>query len=525
MSSRSQARPRRLLAAARPLPAFLIAVLTLLSLTAAGALTPLATAGPDASSGTSSRVGGRFTDCFWHNGAYGAHDINTAYPDADATYWGATFNRPAGSTLTLEGEFPHSRYFSLISYDLLGAAVDGLADYQIDPNSGATNPFRAGEHRDATDRAFTVNVVDKQNPGFTLNHHSTEAPRNVLYTKSNTAASNLPVVGGLIPEILLTRVYVPDAGLPLTGGVPLPQPKLVLKDGTVLTGQAACQALHSEDDRTATNLATGSLNLNLNTYRALRYPDKLNAPCNVLPGIAESLIAPGCPTIYTAPSALVQVPRQVPDTFPATYPAQWRSQYDRRYLLQLYTGDNAPGAESNPTRSGGGGFFPNVDNNYIRTALNRKFGKVVVLQGKLPTTPITFHGDNIMGSGQVRYTSFCMNESVYTTAVMDCAYDEQIPTDKDGNYTIVISRAEDRPADANAQHGVGWIEWSPRGDGDQDPDFGWLQIRHMLPDPDFANAVQNTRTPGDESTVMGPYLPSVTYFADGAAFDSWHSTN
>jgi hypothetical protein len=40
----------------------------------------------------------------------------------------------------------------------------------------------------------------------------------------------------------------------------------------------------------------------------------------------------------------------------------------------------------------------------------------------------------------------------------------QMPLDKDGNYTIVYSRKEDRPANATAENGVAWIEWSPRGE-------------------------------------------------------------
>ena len=91
------------------------------------------------------------------------------------------------------------------------------------------------------------------------------------------------------------------------------------------------------------------------------------------------------------------------------------------------------------------------------------------MKGKLPTTPATFDGDPSMGEGQVRYVSFCMNESVKTTRVMDCAYDEQIPTDDNGYYTIVIRRTEDRPKNAREQCGVAWIEWGPAGDGFEVP--------------------------------------------------------
>ena len=42
------------------------------------------------------------------------------------------------------------------------------------------------------------------------------------------------------------------------------------------------------------------------------------------------------------------------------------------------------GAETSPLKEGGGGFFPNIDNNYERDLLSRTFGKVVVAKGKLP---------------------------------------------------------------------------------------------------------------------------------------------
>ncbi len=145
---------------------------------------------------------------------------------------------------------------------------------------------------------------------------------------------------------------------------------------------------------------------------------------------------------------------------------------------------------------------------------------MAVIQGKLPTTPATFNHDAVMGTGQARYVSFCMNESAYSTKVMDCVYDEEVPVDKDGNYTIVTSYAKDKPKTATTKYGVSWIEWSPTGDGYQDPDFGWFQIRNMLPDVGFNNAVQNTLVPGDEVTAMGDYLPNVQYMSE-KQFDKW----
>jgi hypothetical protein len=325
---------------------------------------------------------------------------------------------------------------------------------------------------------------------------------------------------------MLYRVYVPDAARDLAGDTPLPEPKLTLADGTVLTGQAACDAMDSESkdykvikgDPDVTRLPDPSaLLLDDVRYSALRYPDALE------PGQQVKVFPP--PGLPGAP--LYQVGREVadPDSFPAIYnpsaerSVEWRAQYNRRYLLQLWTGDDAPGAETEPDRVGGG-FFPNIHNNYVRAALHRTFGKVAVIRGKLATSPTTASGDKRMGEGQVRYSSFCMNESVKTTRVMDCVYDEEVPTDEDGFYTIVVSRAEDRPHNAKSQCGNAWIEWSPNGDGFADRDFGWFQIRNMIPDVEFNQAVQNTQVPGDEVEAMGDYLPNVEYYDDADAFEA-----
>ena len=75
-------------------------------------------------------------------------------------------------------------------------------------------------------------------------------------------------------------------------------------------------------------------------------------------------------------------------TFPATDPPTWYIQGDREALYSMYNG--------NPVSGNGrseGGFYPNLDNQYIRTILNLKHGRVFVLRGKAPTTPKTVNGD------------------------------------------------------------------------------------------------------------------------------------
>lgn len=466
-------------------------------------LAVLALAPSAVTAGKGDMVDGRFSTCFWNYGAFGVNDFNIAYPDAGATYWAAGFRRPPGSKLTLTGRFPHSRYMAIQTYDILGRGVDGLADYQINPVAGSVNPFRPGVSRKARKRTFKVEVIHARNPGFPLQAFNGERRRNAIYTVPDSG----PITethGSETHELdlLMLRVYVPDKGTNLTGGVGLPKPTLILADGTVLRGQALCDAVDSESKALGRTRVPdpGALLISTDSYRAMRYPNLLTAPVNVFGG-------------------LMSVPREVPPGFPAVRNGEWRAQYDRRYLLQLWTGDDAPGAVfPPPARAASGGFFPNVHNAYVRTALNRRFGRIAVFRGKLPSSPKTLKGNRRMGKGQVRYTSFCMNEAPQSTRVTDCAFDEQIPTNRKGLYTIVVSRAADRPATAKFACGKAWIRWSRTGDGDLDRDFGWFQIRNMLPSRSFRHAIQLTSTPGDEKKVLGPYLPKLRYFVNARAF-------
>lgn len=397
--------------------------------------------------------------CFWSRGPHSADPyLNIAYPDANVFYWAASFTVPKGAKLELNGEFPHSRYMSLISYDEAGKPIESAADYLIKPLKGSINPFVYGNKRNSDKRDYSVEVLSKAPDKQHLIGQIGQAQSiNTLHAPQYGAGQ----------QMILYRIYLPDKNKGVDAGVSLPVPKLTLANGKVLVGDATCGELNSKQPL---QLSAAAVSIPPYEYRKLaRQPDK-------------------------------------PDTWPAKNPAEWFIQLDRESLIGMYTGkinDNARRSE--------GGFFPNLDNQYIRTIVNRKYGKIFVIRGKAPTVSKTFNNDPILSQAQLRYWSICSNQSFANTRVNGCLFDEEIPVDEKGYYTVVVSREQDRPRNANSQCGIGWIPMAKDGDGVFDEDVSVVQIRHMLASPSFKNTIANVHTQKDLASVMGEYMPKTGY--------------
>jgi len=400
--------------------------------------------------------------CFWNRGP-GSVDpyLNVSYPsDADTFYWAAVFTVPQGAQLRLEGKFPHSRYISFISYDQDGRSLESVADYLIAPEPGSTNPFLPGADRNATARSYKLDVVDgpvdlQRKTGF----YEEGAQQSSIHAPKYGAGQ----------QVIFYRNYLRDHGTDETGGVGLPEPVLKLADGTELRGAAACPALKSRQPLQITPEAIG---VPMEKYNELK--------------AAAAKISP---------------------TFPATNPPIWHQQLDREAFYGIYTGQ--PPREG--ARKSEGGFYANLDNQHLRAIINRKLGNVVVLRGKIPATPHTAGGDAKMGSGDLRFWSLCSTQGIANSRVTACLVDEQVPVGPDGFYTIVVSRAEDRPRNAFPQCGVAWLPMADDGDGSGDADVTYLQIRNMLSAKTFTHSIQAVGRPGDEAKDMGDYFPRAKY--------------
>lgn len=386
--------------------------------------------------------------------------LNAFYPDEAANYWVAIVPIPPGGHLELDGRYPHARYMSFHTYTPLTQAIDALADAEIAPDAGSSNPFVAGADRTGEPRDYTVTVTNERVPA------GGRAP-NTLYTENadGSKSSRATQLAGI--EF---RVYQPDIGLDITGGAGLPDITLVAADG----------------DRQVISRCPGA-------------------------GLPD----PG----YTPALAQASVPAPLPEAGLLGHAQpRWRK-YTNIVTMQASLGAGGqaaagpagdPLAAETDARLPSGGSGENTHNKYIYATFSREFGEVLVLRGKLPTTPRTRDGQPTMEAAQLRYWSLCTNAQ--ETSAYACVTDDQVAVDERGEYAIAVSAGNARPRNATEACGVTWM---PAGPVPQSV----LLMRNMLPAPDFEQAIQRV-TPGQERSQMGAYYPLGTYYPSSAAAEA-----
>lgn len=93
--------------------------------------------------------------------------------------------------------------------------------------------------------------------------------------------------------------------------------------------------------------------------------------------------------------------------------------------------------------------------------------------------------------------------------------------DAKGYFTVVVSRAPDRPANATEKCGVAWMEW---GNGDGIPggsaDYGSIINRHTHVNPKFKQSWFAVQKQNGEAQAMGEYLPYAINMRDKARFEA-----
>lgn len=427
--------------------------------------------------------------CFWGEPAGPIDGYNALGIETHVAYWYTKLDLPPGSRVVLRGKFPHARFMSLTSYGSFagqrGAPIAGFSDYEIKPDAGSINPFLPGSRRTATNRSYTLTVSSDVDPGA-----GQRVPNTFYVGRAGETGATQTV------ELVL-RVYRPDRNRDISGDAGLPEPTLVLADGSRFAGTGACAAANVTSS--VYNISLEGIGVPVSTYlQLLNLPRP--GPAGLLPALPThpAVLSPTFVRYFNAPYSIAPF---------------YKGTVLERQIATLPT-DLRPGLYATPA------------NAYVSTYFDRKLGpdpsgrNIVVLRGKGPTHPHTFDRDpvNDFAGKQVRYWSICNYGTTIANPYLapvntDCLFDEQLPLDADGYYTVVVSLPEDRPSNATTRCGVAWMDWSRKGDwvpGGNDRLIN-LTIRQLVADASFAQAFDKILAPGTERQVAAEYLPEATY--------------
>lgn len=158
------------------------------------------------------------------------------------------------------------------------------------------------------------------------------------------------------------------------------------------------------------------------------------------------------------------------------------------------------------------GWYPNGDSVYLRTQPSLAYGPMVVVHARAPSFPLPPPATG-PADPDVRYWSLCQNALV-TTANVGCIADRDMLLQSDGTFTAVISPPANRPATADAAHGINWLDWGSSPDA-------FVVIRQILSRPGFDGDYNKALAQPTKSVkeTLGEWAPLATY-CDKATFDA-----
>jgi hypothetical protein len=377
-------------------------------------------------------------------------------PDPRVTYlFLGTCLAPFGSKLVVEGEFPHCRFFSIqaspplngkeyYAQRVYGTAEVSIADVDIEPLPGNTNPFRVGADRNAPNRRYRVTFDLATGDPTALNDGAHSYP----YRKQSSnrkaamltyqgplgyktiAGTALPTPGDWNLGALWIRIYAPDDQVDALGGVPMPKAWFELPNGQKYFVGSDFTELQRRADLTIANRVVEPVNAGLSGPETGWFKSW---------GISRSILNGVCgANNWSRPDSGARV---------NAVDLGWTG----RGEFQPAPGNIEPHATTNNYAS------------YLGRTLTVPTGYVGVLTGKLPTFPSTRNGEASMVPAQVRYWSICGIDqdpfSPLPATTIHAISDDEVLIDGQRNYVIAYSRASERPTNATAQNGVSWVDW------------------------------------------------------------------
>ena len=431
------------------------------------------------------------------------NQVPRLFPDRGATYFVAKFHLPRDASLTVSGVFPHMRYFSYTLASVQGGVIGTgpfIRDNEIQPDNGSINPFMPGHSRDVHGQTYTLEIVNGKRPPL----KTKEAKRkdNTLYTGHNSYDRQI---------YLAMRNYISDAGYDGTGNVPLVPvesenyglPKIALYlpgKPNPITGEEMIKILRPSKEG---NPAEYQVKQWLGLIDASS--DKTNAPARPAPMFQRFWNID-----YSVTGAFVKNPKERAALFPATDSGGFANNPDTVYMAA-------------PFSLGFGSHEKIADK--IKSIENiESIARIAVVRAKMPTHQSTRHHQRTWTPDtDVRYWSVSTGGTPPSGLGWHSLFDEEVPVDDEGYFTIVMSWPEDRPKNAIKEHGVAWI---PFGDGEGHYVGGrtWINIMYMRytdSNPTWAESPKKIPPPTPENPipqdpfVMKEYYPRARYMTKG----------
>jgi len=441
--------------------------------------------------------------------------------DPHVTYLKMVFLAPLDSQLLVEGDFPYCRF---MDYQILqpfdpeypaSGSVGGpevpIVDVDIEPDPGHANPFRTGANRLNPQRHYHLTFDLKAGNSAELNPELMVSPyyRAPGNTRVGGPFGSSGAYGwsAITPSVLWARYYAPDNPSDPLAGAPLPRAMLRLKTGE--TFWILPDATLAKRRETATWTVPTAM------------------PLDPLDYLGPSL---GWLKVYDLLLVRAEV-RGYSESPPwdDTASLEQKKEDARNSVAALFKRGPWLGTPGNLEAAATLCHY----NSYLSRPFVLEPGKVLVITGKLPTTPNTRGGAAAMTPAEARYWSISryvpwtsitsgFQEQMGEGLCLGSLMDDEVIVDEQNRYIIVYSKPEDRPANARPENGVTWQSLGPTN-------FGSLTIRWMSVWPDhfleahsphsqnipwatgawsqdtYDSSLVGTNQPG----VMGPYHPVI----------------
>lgn len=433
------------------------------------------------------------------------HDIDFnhlygSFPDPHVSYLlSPVLLAPFGSTVHIEGDFPHCRFFNVqvsppfdaheYRFDKWsGKGEVSIVDADVVPKPGNQNPFLPNADRTVTNRAYeivyemAIGNPSKVDPTHKPPYRGNGAKRYGSAIQYQGPWAQDPKRGhnrGVwdFGDIWM-RYYAIDKDQDVYAGVGMPKIYYQLKTGEKFFIEAEFDGMIKASETTMAQRVKGDADPASYNGPTVGWDKQFGIFLQISTGLSHALY------------------REKPE--------------HKEYIRQLDKGVNGRG-ENMPAPAC---YEPHATTcayaAILTSGTSIKKGKVFVITGKLPTFPDTRNGEKIFKPAECRYWSITSYDAEFPfseikgleqTSVMD----DELILDKDRNYIIVYSRPEDRPANATKENGVTWVNWGTTCT--QSFSIRWISVS---PEWDFLQSPTETHLPWSKSTWSG------TEFAKGA---------